>query len=574
MIRLARTLVFFGLAALYASAWAGPRPDSPSGVLLQRLVDAWPALTETDQQRAAHALAVLDFRSAVPALRECAAADSPSGASCVLALVALRDLKSAELLRQHLRQSTNPLVLATCGQALGAWRDRHSHALLMETLLSGRGGDLAGADIAAGVDTLEHAWEQVYLRLALRVTDSELIKLALAARLVNHSPYEERPSLADRLTHAFQQGFGGPPPSDAAALYRTSLAVWGMSRGLELECEATVRMLEASAWAGPELWRAASPDCVRAVSQRRQVRPIAPLAPVFPVPPGGDLPEASAGWAAELSERLGGRLGWPEDGAERFSRLLTAALGARPAAPWGPSAAPSLARGLKISRLHSAVLAKMGAGATFPPEFDALPTLSQPAWWPEGLHLTIDDGPRPEALEVVLDALDKHRAKATFFFVGRQIARRWVDDPFRTRMLLQRVVDSGHEIGFHGMDHLTEPFEHMTSWRTAQVVDSVRLFRRILTLAAGREIPVRFGRYPGGTRSSFPRARLAFHRAGLHAPLIWDAGPPEWKQYTPINELRALAPVLAARAPQRTIVLLHEYAELATELDAFLSQLH
>ncbi|GAA4531375.1 MULTISPECIES: bifunctional polysaccharide deacetylase/glycosyltransferase family 2 protein [Nonomuraea] len=59
--------------------------------------------------------------------------------------------------------------------------------------------------------------------------------------------------------------------------------------------------------------------------------------------------------------------------------------------------------------------------------------------------LTFDDGPDPEWTPLVLDALKKHGAKATFFTVGSKIAAH----PELTR----RIVAEGHEIGNHTYTH-------------------------------------------------------------------------------------------------------------------------
>ncbi len=67
--------------------------------------------------------------------------------------------------------------------------------------------------------------------------------------------------------------------------------------------------------------------------------------------------------------------------------------------------------------------------------------------------LTFDDGPFPETTPVVLKVLAKHRAKGTFFWIGR-----YLDGPsdraVRTRAVAQAVRDAGHLIGTHTHDHM------------------------------------------------------------------------------------------------------------------------
>lgn len=62
------------------------------------------------------------------------------------------------------------------------------------------------------------------------------------------------------------------------------------------------------------------------------------------------------------------------------------------------------------------------------------------------VYLTFDDGPIPEATPWVLDTLEWHRVKATFFMVG--------DNARRYPHLVREVAARGHRIGNHTMHHL------------------------------------------------------------------------------------------------------------------------
>ncbi len=59
--------------------------------------------------------------------------------------------------------------------------------------------------------------------------------------------------------------------------------------------------------------------------------------------------------------------------------------------------------------------------------------------------LTFDDGPHPEYTPTVLDILDRHNIKATFFMMGRNVER----FPAVAREVLAR----GHEVGNHSYSH-------------------------------------------------------------------------------------------------------------------------
>lgn len=59
--------------------------------------------------------------------------------------------------------------------------------------------------------------------------------------------------------------------------------------------------------------------------------------------------------------------------------------------------------------------------------------------------ITIDDGPDPEVTPQVLDILDRHQAKATFFCIGR-LAAQYPE-------LCREIIRRGHTIENHSMSH-------------------------------------------------------------------------------------------------------------------------
>jgi peptidoglycan-N-acetylglucosamine deacetylase len=74
------------------------------------------------------------------------------------------------------------------------------------------------------------------------------------------------------------------------------------------------------------------------------------------------------------------------------------------------------------------------------------------------IALTFDDGPNPMATPRLLEVLQKHEVKATFFMVGK-----WVKECPR---LVKQVMGAGHKIGNHTQTHpkLTEiPMEQVTN---------------------------------------------------------------------------------------------------------------
>ncbi|MGJ8644969.1 MAG: polysaccharide deacetylase family protein [Luteolibacter sp.] len=63
----------------------------------------------------------------------------------------------------------------------------------------------------------------------------------------------------------------------------------------------------------------------------------------------------------------------------------------------------------------------------------------------KGIWLTLDDGPCPETTPAVLDLLDEHGAKATFFLIG--------DRAEKHPELVREIQRRGHGIGNHSWSH-------------------------------------------------------------------------------------------------------------------------
>jgi peptidoglycan/xylan/chitin deacetylase (PgdA/CDA1 family) len=68
------------------------------------------------------------------------------------------------------------------------------------------------------------------------------------------------------------------------------------------------------------------------------------------------------------------------------------------------------------------------------------------------IYLTFDDGPTPQITEWVLEQLHQHKAKATFFCIGKNIEA--------YPSIFIKTMNMGHGIGNH-------TFNHLNGWKTA-----------------------------------------------------------------------------------------------------------
>ena len=166
------------------------------------------------------------------------------------------------------------------------------------------------------------------------------------------------------------------------------------------------------------------------------------------------------------------------------------------AALWVPGAAPWAIGGIVLN--HVLITA---AGLTPRSRFlgQNLTRLPQPATERGEVALTIDDGPDPEVTPQVLDLLDAHGRRATFFC----IAERVLDHP----ALAREIVARGHSIQNHSARH-----RHNFSFLGPRgFAAEIARAQEVLQQATGQR-PICF-RAPAGLRNPFLAPVL--HRLGL-----------------------------------------------------------
>ncbi len=154
-----------------------------------------------------------------------------------------------------------------------------------------------------------------------------------------------------------------------------------------------------------------------------------------------------------------------------------------------------------------------------------------------GVALTFDDGPHPEGTPAVLDVLARAGARATFFVIGEQVARR--------PALVAEIVAAGHTVALHGYRHRLQL--RMTP---AQVEEDVARGLSAIGDAVG-ERP-QWHRAPYGIYSS---AGLSAARGAGMRPLLWSRWGKDWRKLTTPSRIasRALHGVLPG-----DVILLHD----------------
>ena len=155
--------------------------------------------------------------------------------------------------------------------------------------------------------------------------------------------------------------------------------------------------------------------------------------------------------------------------------------------------------------------------------------------------LTFDDGPSGKYTRALLDGLYDRGAKATFLLCGYRIK----DYP----EIAQRILEEGHEIGYHGYSH--DSMKTMSRRSIAQeLMDTEALLPEGCHPA--------FLRPPGGFSSD--AVKQVAQARGL-AILHWSVDPHDWE----IHNKQAIEKAVLEQVHDGDIILLHDMSTASVE---------
>jgi len=159
----------------------------------------------------------------------------------------------------------------------------------------------------------------------------------------------------------------------------------------------------------------------------------------------------------------------------------------------------------------------------------------------KAVWLTIDDGPHPEDTPRLLDLLEAHGARATFFFIGAR-ARQYPH-------LVQDVLRRGHDVANHTLTH---PQYSFWAYPPAKLAAEIKECQQTLKQAAGEmDFTPRWFRAPAGLKNPFVHSLL--EKNGLRLA-CWNARGLDGVLTDPEKIMARLAPEIQEHA----IILLHE----------------
>ncbi|CAM9183288.1 unnamed protein product, partial [Ectocarpus fasciculatus] len=161
------------------------------------------------------------------------------------------------------------------------------------------------------------------------------------------------------------------------------------------------------------------------------------------------------------------------------------------------------------------------------------------------LALTFDDGPDPWWTPRILDILQEHGVKATFFVVGHLC--------MLSPHLVRRYADEGHTIGLHTWDH-----PNMLRLSSSAIVDQMDKSLQVLKSIVPHA-DIRLFRPPQGRLNK--KVLQLVHSFDLSV-VLWSRDTEDWKTTTGARDIAQSI----GRANDGSIILLHDGVDAADQL--------
>ena len=178
------------------------------------------------------------------------------------------------------------------------------------------------------------------------------------------------------------------------------------------------------------------------------------------------------------------------------------------------------------------------------------------------LAITFDDGPNPAITPQLLDLLDRHGARATFFVIGRFVRQ--------CPELVRETASRGHALGNH-----TDTHANLFWLGRARICEELRGCQEAVAEAAGAA--PRWMRPPFGFRG--PALQAAVREASLAGVVMWSLMPGDWRGKPAAWLVGRMAPIASRACGNRVrrghILCLHDggYRSLHADRRATLATL-
>lgn len=170
------------------------------------------------------------------------------------------------------------------------------------------------------------------------------------------------------------------------------------------------------------------------------------------------------------------------------------------------------------------------------------------------LSITFDAAWGDEDLEQILQILNSHNCKATFFVTG--------DWATRYPEAIKKIVKNGHDVGNHGANH-----KHMTSLSREEMIAEIEGCHNIIKSISGYEMNL--FRAPYG---DYNESVILAAKAKNYYTIQWDVDSLDWKDYGAESVINTVCN--NKNLKNGSIVLLHNGSKYTAEaLDELLTRL-
>ncbi|MFS0689082.1 polysaccharide deacetylase family protein [Sporosarcina sp. 179-K 8C2 HS] len=163
--------------------------------------------------------------------------------------------------------------------------------------------------------------------------------------------------------------------------------------------------------------------------------------------------------------------------------------------------------------------------------------------------LTFDDGPDPKVTRQILETLQKHDAKATFFMLGSRVE--YYSD------IVNEVKEAGHELGNHTWTHA-----NLTKLGPERIAKEIEKTSAIIEEVTGQQV--------ASFRPPYGAVNEAIHNMTGLPIVLWDVDTLDWKY----RDSARILQVVKEHVKDGSIILMHDiHQSTADGLNAVLTYL-
>lgn len=152
------------------------------------------------------------------------------------------------------------------------------------------------------------------------------------------------------------------------------------------------------------------------------------------------------------------------------------------------------------------------------------------------IAITFDDGPNADYTQTLLAGLKERNVKATFFLLGKEVAR--------YPEIVREIHDDGHLIGTHSYEHVN----------LSNLSDQAAIEQVNKTNTAIFDIT---GEYPEYIRPPFGCWKCNLDYETTMIEVLWDVDPLDWKT----SNSDVIAKRVTSKVQENDIILLHDASE-------------